>query len=134
MSRFTPKADILALPRTSPVPIADVPTWARGLCRPFDLAQSQNRREADKLFAAGYLATGGGRTFRGEDHSDNWRPLDVGVIKCDGPRKVGGRALRSRPQEAVPGYSTGKQQPPGLHEGAHPRCLTSMPNDACEVR
>ena len=35
------------------------------------------------------------------------------------------------PQETVPGYSTGKQQPPGLHEGAHPRCLISVPSDAC---
>ena len=39
--------------------------------------------------------------------------------------------LRGRPQEAVPRYSTGKQQPPGLHEGAHPRCFISMPSDAC---
>ena len=40
-------------------------------------------------------------------------------------------ALPSRPQEAVPRCSTGKQQAPGLHEGAHPRCLISMPKDAC---
>jgi hypothetical protein len=97
----------------------------------FDLAQFSNRRGADKFFAAGYLATGGGRTFRGEDHSDDWRHLDVVVIKRDGARKVGGRALRSRPQEAVPRYYSRKQQAPGLHEGAHPRCLISMPSDAC---
>jgi len=97
----------------------------------FDLAQSQTIAEADKFFAAGYLTTASGRTFRGEDHSDDWRRLDVVVIKCDGATKVGGRALRSRPQEAVPRRSTGKQQPPGLHEGAHPRCFISMPSDAC---
>jgi len=55
----------------------------------FDLAQSQSRREADKFFAAGYLATGNGRTFRGEDHSDDWRHLGVVVIK--GRRKKGWR-------------------------------------------
>ena len=104
---------------------------ARAVSPIFDLAQSQNRREANKFFAAGYLATGGGRTFRGEDHSDDWRHLDVVVIKCDGATKVSGRALRSRPHEAVPRDYTGKQQPPDLHEGAHPRCLISMPSDAC---
>jgi hypothetical protein len=92
--------------------------WARGLDRPFDLAQSQTVTKADKFFAAGYLATGGGRTFRGEDDSDDWRRLDVVVITCDGARKVSCRALRGRPQEAVPRHSTGKQQPPVLHEGA----------------
>ena len=102
-----------------------------GWGRPFDLAQSQTIAKADKFFAAGYLATGGGRTFHGEDHSDDCRHLDVVVIKCDGARKIGGRALRSRPQEAVPRCCTGKQQAPGLHEGAHPRCLISMPSDAC---
>jgi hypothetical protein len=99
----------------------------------FDLAQISKRREADKLFPDGYVPTGG-RTFSGEDHFDDWRHVDVVAIKCDGARKVGGRALRSRPQEAVPRYSTGKQQPPDLHEGAHPRCLISMPSDACQVR
>ena len=64
----------------------------------FDLAQSQTVAKADKFFAAGYLATGGGRAFRGEDHSDDWRHLDVVVIKRDGTRKVGGRALHSRLQ------------------------------------
>ena len=73
----------------------------------FDLAQISNCREADKLFPDGYLPTGGGRTFSGEDHFDDWRHLDVVAIKCDGARKVGARALRSRPQEAVPRYSTG---------------------------
>ena len=84
-----------------------------GWGRPFDLAQSQTIAKADKFFAAGYLATGDGRTSSGEDH------------------KVGGRALRSRPQEVVPRCSTGKQQASGLHEGAHPRCVISMPSDAC---
>src|SRR5215813_11011261 len=97
-----------------------------GPCRLFDLAQIANRRAADKLFAARYLATGG-RTLHGEDHPDDWSHLDVVVIKCDGATKVGDRVLRNRPQEAVPGYSTGKQPPPGLHEGAHRRCLISMP-------
>jgi hypothetical protein len=41
------------------------------LCRQFDLAQSQTVVEADKFFAAGYLPTGGGRTFHGENHSDD---------------------------------------------------------------
>jgi hypothetical protein len=59
------------------------------------------------------------------------RHHDVVGIKCDGARKVGGRVLRRRPQQAVPRYSTRKQQPPGLHEGAHPRCIISMPIDAC---
>jgi len=71
-----------------------------------------------------------GRTFRGEDHSDDWHPLHVVAIKRDGATKVGGRALRGRPQETVPGRSAGKQRPPSLHEGAHPRCLISMPSDA----
>ena len=108
-------------------------TIAAAVSPVFDLAQISNRREADKLFPDGYVPTGG-RTFSGEDHFDDWRRLDVVVIKCDGARKVGGRALSSRPQEAVPRYSTRKQQAPGLHEGAHPRCLISMPSDACQVR
>jgi hypothetical protein len=72
-----------------------------------------------------------GRTFRGEDHTDDWGHLDVVVAKCDCAKKVGGRALRSRPQEVVPRCSTGKQQPPDLLEGAHPRCVIPMPSDAC---
>src|SRR5262245_56130625 len=60
-----------------------------------------------------------GRTLDGEDHFDDWRLLDGVVIKCDGARKIGRRALRSRPQEAVPRCCTGEQQAPGLHEGAH---------------
>ena len=115
--RFVPKADILRCG-----------TAARRLCRPFDLAQISNHREADKLVPK-YL-TSGGRTLSGEDHFDDWRHLDVVVIKCDGARKVGGRALRSRPKELVPRCSTGKRQPPELHEGAHPRCLTSMLSEA----
>jgi hypothetical protein len=79
-----------------------------GCVASFDLAQISNRREANKLFPDGYLPAGG-RTFSGEDHFDDWRHLDVVAIKCNGARKVGGRALRSRPQEAVPRYSTGKQ-------------------------
>ena len=70
--------------------------FSPGLCRLFDLAQSQTIAKADKFFAAGYLATE--RTFRGEDHSDDWRYLDVVVIKCDGARKVYASALRSRPR------------------------------------
>ena len=62
----------------------------------FDLAQSQTVAKADKFFAAGYLAADGWRAFRAEDHSDDWRQLDVVVIKRDGTTKVGGRALRSR--------------------------------------
>jgi hypothetical protein len=49
-----------------------------------------------------------GRAFRCEDYTDDWGHLDVVVTKCDGAGKVGGRALRSRPQEAVPRCSTGK--------------------------
>jgi hypothetical protein len=57
--------------------------------------------------------------------------IDVVVIKCDDATKVGAGVLRSRPQESVPRHSTGKEPPSGLPEGAHPRCLISMPGDAC---
>jgi len=53
--------------------------------------------ETDTFFAAGYLAIDHVRTFCGENHSDDWRHLDVVAIKCDGATKVGGRVLRSRP-------------------------------------
>ena len=57
--------------------------------------------------------------------------VDVVVIECNGAGEVGSRALRGRPQKAVPRCSTRKRSPPGLHEGAPPRCLISLPGNAC---
>jgi len=90
-----------------------------------------HRREADEFFAAGCLAAGNGRTFRGQDHCDDRCHLDVVVTKCNRARKGRGRQVQGRPPEAVPRYSTRKKHSSDLHEGAHPRRLTSMPGDAC---
>jgi hypothetical protein len=41
------------------------------------------------VLAAGYPTSDiGGRTFHGEDHFDDWRNLDVVVIKREGAKKV----------------------------------------------
>jgi hypothetical protein len=70
---------------------------------------SPSRREADKFFTCRMFSDWLQETFRGKDHSADRRHLDVVVIECDSAREVGGKALRSRPEESVPRYSTGKQ-------------------------
>jgi hypothetical protein len=60
------------------------------------------------LRLAPIAAAPSGRTFRAEDHTDDRSHLDFVGIECDGATKVGGRALRGRPQEAVSRCSTGK--------------------------